>query len=50
LAHSIAKVRPIAGWKGKREDTRVLHGRLVKRAVNLMRDSGSLIEQVTPLS
>lgn len=48
LARGIDKVRLIAVWDGKGEISRDLDARLVKHMVDLMRDTGGMIEQINP--
>jgi len=48
LLHGIDKVRLIAVWDGKNEQSRDLDVRLVKHMVDLMRDTGGIIEQINP--
>jgi hypothetical protein len=48
LARGIDKVRLIALWDGKGEVSRDLDARLVKHMVDLMRDTGGMIEHINP--
>jgi tetratricopeptide (TPR) repeat protein len=48
LARGIDKVRLIAVWDGKGEVSKDLDARLVKHMVDLMRDTGGMIEQINP--
>ena len=48
LVRGIDKVRLIAVWDGKNEYTRDLDARLVKHMVDLMRDTGGIIEHINP--
>jgi tetratricopeptide (TPR) repeat protein len=48
LARGIDKVRLIALWDGKGEACRDLDARLVKHMVELMRDTGGMIEHINP--
>ncbi|HLF74507.1 MAG TPA: tetratricopeptide repeat-containing protein [Anaerolineales bacterium] len=48
LARGIDKVRLIAFWDGKGEVSKDLDTRLVKHMVDLMRDTGGMIEQINP--
>lgn len=48
LARGIDKVRLIAVWDGKGEVSNDLDARLVKHMVDLMRDTGGMIEQINP--
>jgi tetratricopeptide (TPR) repeat protein len=48
LARGIDNVRLIAVWDGKNEASRDLDVRLVKHMVDLMRDTGGIIEQLNP--
>lgn len=49
LIRGIDKVRLIAVWDGKNEMPTDLDTRLVKHMVDLMRDTGGIIEQINPL-
>ena len=49
LVRGIDKVRLIAIWDGKNEPSQDLDSRLVKHMVDLMRDTGGIIEQINPL-
>jgi hypothetical protein len=49
LARGIDKVRLIALWDGKGEACRDLDAHLVKHMVDLMRDTGGMIEQINPM-
>jgi hypothetical protein len=49
LVRGIDKVRLIAIWDGKNEPSKDLDSRLVKHMVDLMRDTGGIIEQINPL-
>ncbi|HLO28017.1 MAG TPA: hypothetical protein VK249_02710, partial [Anaerolineales bacterium] len=49
LARGIDKVRLIALWDGKGEIARDLDARLVKHMVDLMRDTGGMVEQINPV-
>ncbi len=49
LVRGIDKVRLIAVWDGKNEQPRDLDARLVKHMIDLMRDTGGIIEHVNPL-
>jgi tetratricopeptide (TPR) repeat protein len=49
LVRGIDKVRLIAVWDGKNELAKDLDSRLVKHMVDLMRDTGGIIEQINPL-
>jgi hypothetical protein len=49
LVRGIDKVRLIAVWDGKNEMPTDLDTRLVKHMVDLMRDTGGIIEQINPL-
>jgi hypothetical protein len=49
LVRGIDKVRLIAVWDGKNEPSHDLDTRLVKHMIDLMRDTGGMIEQVNPL-
>jgi tetratricopeptide (TPR) repeat protein len=48
LARGIDKVRLIAVWDGKSEVSKDLDARLVKHMVDLMRDTGGMIEHINP--
>jgi len=48
LIRGIDKVRLIAVWDGKNELATDLDARLVKHMVDLMRDTGGIIEQINP--
>jgi hypothetical protein len=48
LARGIDKVRLIALWDGKSEICKDLDARLVKHMVDLMRDTGGMIEHINP--
>ncbi len=48
LARGIDKVRLIAVWDGKSEASKDLDARLVKHMVELMRDTGGMIEPINP--
>jgi hypothetical protein len=48
LARGIDKVRLIALWDGKAEAPKDLDARLVKHMVDLMRDTGGIVEQINP--
>jgi tetratricopeptide (TPR) repeat protein len=48
LARGIDKVRLIALWDGKGEICKDLDARLVKHMVDLMRDTGGMIEHINP--
>ncbi len=48
LARGIDKVRLIAVWDGKSEFSKDLDVRLVKHMVELMRDTGGMIEPINP--
>jgi len=48
LTRGIDKVRLIAVWDGKNEMPTDLDTRLVKHMVDLMRDTGGIIEQINP--
>lgn len=48
LARGIDKVRLIALWDGKNEVARDLDARLVKHMVDLMRDTGGMVEHINP--
>ncbi len=49
LTRGIDKVRLIALWDGKGEGCRDLDARLVKHMVDLMRDTGGMIEHINPM-
>jgi tetratricopeptide (TPR) repeat protein len=49
LVRGIDKVRLIAVWDGKNELSPDLDARLVKHMVNLMRDTGGIIEHINPV-
>jgi hypothetical protein len=49
LARGIDKVRLIAVWDGKAEVSKDLDVRLVKHMVDLMRDTGGMIEPINPV-
>jgi tetratricopeptide (TPR) repeat protein len=49
LARGIDKVRLIALWDGKAEAPQDLDARLVKHMVDLMRDTGGIVEQINPI-
>lgn len=48
LVRGIDKVRLIALWDGKNEVSKDLDVRLVKHMVDLMRDTGGIVEQINP--
>ena len=48
LARSIDKMRLIAVWDGKSETPKDLDARLVQHMVDLMRESGGIVEQIDP--
>ena len=48
LARGIDKVRLIALWDGKNEPSPDLDARLVKHMVDLMRDTGGMVEHINP--
>jgi hypothetical protein len=48
LVRGIDKVRLIALWDGKNEPSHELDVRLVKHMVDLMRDTGGIVEQINP--
>jgi hypothetical protein len=48
LARGIDKVRLVALWDGKSEACKDLDARLVKHMVDLMRDTGGMIEHINP--
>jgi len=49
LARGIDKVRLIALWDGKGEACKDLDARLVKHMVDLMRDTGGMVEHINPI-
>ncbi|HLO16590.1 MAG TPA: TRAFs-binding domain-containing protein [Anaerolineales bacterium] len=49
LARGIDKVRLIALWDGKADGCKDLDARLVKHMVDLMRDTGGMIEHINPM-
>lgn len=49
LTRGIDKVRLIALWDGKGEACKDLDARLVKHMVDLMRDTGGMIEHINPM-
>ncbi|HEX2996779.1 MAG TPA: tetratricopeptide repeat-containing protein [Anaerolineales bacterium] len=49
LARGIDKVRLIAVWDGKGEVCTDLDAHLIKHMVDLMRDTGGMIEQINPM-
>ncbi len=49
LARGIDKVRLIALWDGKGEACKDLDERLVKHMVDLMRDTGGMVEHINPI-
>ena len=49
LARGIDKVRLIALWDGKGSVSKDLDARLVKHMVDLMRDTGGIIEHINPM-
>ena len=49
LARGIDKVRLIAVWDGKGETPKDLDARLVKHMVDLMRDTGGIVEHINPV-
>ena len=49
LARGIDKVRLIAVWDGKGETPKDLDARLVKHMVELMRDTGGIVEHINPI-
>src|SRR5215213_6219503 len=49
LARGIDKVRLVAVWDGKGEVSKDLDARLVKHMVDLMRDTGGMIEHINPV-
>ena len=48
LGRGIDKVRLIAFWDGKAETPKDLDARLVRHMVDLMRDTGGIVEQINP--
>ena len=48
LARGIDKVRLIAVWDGKNELSHDLDARLVKHMIDLMRDTGGIVEHINP--
>jgi hypothetical protein len=48
LTRGIDSVRLIAVWDGKGEFSKDLDARLVKHMVDLMRDTGGIVEQINP--
>jgi tetratricopeptide (TPR) repeat protein len=48
LTRGIDKVRLIALWDGKNEQSKDLDGRLIKHMVDLMRDTGGQVEHINP--
>jgi tetratricopeptide (TPR) repeat protein len=48
LARGIDKVRLVALWDGKAESPKDLDARLVRHMVDLMRDTGGIVEQINP--
>ena len=48
LGRGIDKVRLIAFWDGKAEAPKDLDARLVRHMVDLMRDTGGIVEQLNP--
>ncbi|HKY53526.1 MAG TPA: hypothetical protein VJM08_04430, partial [Anaerolineales bacterium] len=48
LARGIDKMRLIAVWDGKSEIPKDLDARLVKHMVELMRETGGIVEQINP--
>ena len=48
LGHGIDKARLIALWDGKGEASTDLDARLVKHMVDLMRDTGGIVEHINP--
>jgi len=48
LARGVDKVRLIAVWDGKSETPKDLDARLVKHMVDLMRDTGGMVEHINP--
>ncbi|NUQ85289.1 MAG: DUF4071 domain-containing protein [Anaerolineales bacterium] len=49
LVHGIDKVRLIALWDGRSEATNDLDEHLVKHMIDLMRETGGIIEQINPM-
>jgi hypothetical protein len=49
LTRGIDKVRLVALWDGKSETCKDLDAHLVKHMVDLMRDTGGMIEQINPI-
>ena len=49
LARGIDKVRLIAMWDGKGETPKDLDARLVKHMIDLMRDTGGIVEHINPM-
>ena len=48
LAYGIDNVRLVAVWDGRSESCADLDARLVKHMVDLMRDTGGMVEQINP--
>lgn len=48
LARGIDNVRLIAVWDGKNDSAKDLDARLVKHMIDLMRDTGGMVEQINP--
>jgi len=48
LVHGVDKARLIAVWDGKGESSKDLDARLVKHMVDLMRDTGGIVEHINP--
>ncbi|HET9908452.1 MAG TPA: tetratricopeptide repeat-containing protein [Anaerolineales bacterium] len=48
LSRDIDKMRLIAVWDGKNESSKDLDARLVKHMVDLMRETGGIVEQINP--
>jgi hypothetical protein len=48
LTRGIDKARLIALWDGKNEQSKDLDTRLIKHMVDLMRDTGGIVEQINP--
>jgi tetratricopeptide (TPR) repeat protein len=48
LSRGIDKMRLIAVWDGKSETSKDLDARLVKHMVDLMRETGGIVEQINP--
>jgi hypothetical protein len=48
LVRGIDKARLIAVWDGKGETSKDLDARLVKHMVDLMRDTGGIVEHINP--